>query len=197
MRSRLFQVLGTFLALALFAPAGFLFSKVNQPKIQFSSSSANWADVAQASHLFNQIQILSQKVAHEIGPIQAEETNLFWRGQANELNQVRDHVNQMGEDLSRLSQMRNRLEPWQQKLLNLMTPDIHELVYQTRAAIHVLNSQHNKLALFATSYPQNVTIISNTSGHLENSIGTFTQAAQSAKKLAALERQTRAPKTNG
>ncbi len=196
MRKQLFRVLGTLLAVALFAPAGFLFSMGNQQRVELNSSSANWADVSYASHLFNQVQELSGKIEHEVGPIQSEQVNLFWQGQAHRLNEIREHVNQMGNDLHQLSEMRNRLEPWQQQLLDRMTPEIHELAYQTRAAIHELNSQHSDLALYASSYPQYITIISNKSSQLESSIGAFAQAASSAQKLSVLEQKTSVKKTN-
>ena len=190
MHKQIVRLFGMLLAVALFSPVGFLFSVGTQQELELTSKTANWANVEYASHLFNQIQDLSRKVEREVGPIQVQEVQLFWQGQSVKMDQVRDQVNKMSQDLWQLSQMRNNLEPWQQKLLDRMTPDVHELVYQTRAAIRVLNNQHSKLALFGTSYPQYITVISNKASQLSSSIGTFTEDAQSAQRLASLEQQT-------
>lgn len=190
MRKSIVRVFGTLLAIGLFSPVGLLFSMGTQQPLNLTSSAANWADTEQASQLFNQVQHLSRKVEHEVGIIQGEGTDLFWQGQADNMDQVRNHVNEMSSDLAQLARMRSKLEPWQQQLLDRMTPDIHEMVYQTRAAIHVLNGQHNRLALFASNYPQYITVISNKSSQLSSSIGTFTQSVQAAQKMATLEQQT-------
>lgn len=189
MRKQIVRIFGIFLAVALISPVSFLFSAGTRQQLTLTSKTANWADTEDASQMFNHMQHLAWKVAKEVGPIQVQEVQLTHQAQAAYLDRIRTDVNRLSMDLSRLSAMKSKLEPWQQQLLGRMTPHVHELVYQTRAAIQELDKQQGRLALYATDYPGYIAAISNNASQLNSSIGTFTQSAHAAEKLARIEQQ--------
>lgn len=146
----------------------------------------NHADAQRASALFNNLQQTAQRVKREIGPIQVNEVQLGWESQGWALNRVRSDVNTMANDLMQLDAMKNKLEPWQERLLHRVTPCVHELVYQTDAAIKHLGSKQNAMALALTQYPENINIIASQTGRIIRSVHTFTQYQVEKSKLAGL-----------
>lgn len=178
-----------FVALML-APAGTLFATVQSPMAQPESSSAHWASRQQATELIYNIRNLADRVNKEVGPLQANEIHTPWEAQETTLIQLKANVNKMSKDLFRLTAMRSDLAPWQQKLLHLMTPGVHELVYQTRAAIKEMNAKQSATALALTPYQQNIDMIARQSNKLQSSVGVFTQFQQAKAKLARLDRHT-------
>lgn len=189
MRLNIFRVLGSLLVVALVSPVGYLCAMNSHPLPYLTSPSANWADSENATNMFNRIQLLARKVQNEDGPLTVDDVQLAWQIDAGKLDQIRSQVNEMSGDLLQLCEMRKKLEPWQQQLLGRMTPKIHELVYETQAAIEMLNHQHSMMALYPTSYPHYLAAISHDANQLAGSVGTYTQYVHAAKKLAKLQKR--------
>ncbi len=190
MRMNIFRIMGTLLVAGLVSPAALLFSVNSQQQLPtLTSNSANWAATEEATSSFNQIQDLAQKVRKQVGPLETNGVNLTWQVHADRLARIKAEVNEMGSDLLALTHMRNKLDPWQQQLLDRMTPRIHELVYQTRAALKKLNAQHDTQALAAVRYPQNLRIISHNAARLADTVGTYSQYVQAAQSVAMLRQQ--------
>lgn len=188
MRITIPRKLETLLIVLMLAPAGMLFATVQSPTALQEANPAKWASQQHATQLINKIQDLAYSVSKKVGPLQVNEMNTPWPAQATMLDQLKTRVNQMSEDLFQLSAMRKSLAPWQQKLLHLMTPKVHELVYQTRAAIKEMNARQSAMALAMTPYQQNIDIIGRQSVKLQNSVGVFTHYQHAKAKLAQLQR---------
>ncbi len=186
MRSNFIRVFGWLFAFLLMSPAGYLLAIQPRQPVALSSATANWADTERATTLFGNIQDLAQKVRREVGPLQVQEPQLSWQIDASRLTQIKSDVNKMSNDLAQLSSMRKKLEPWQQQLLKPATRNVHELVYQTEAAIKMLDAQHDMLALSGGNYPQALDIISHSAHKVSSAVGTYTQYAQAAQQLAGL-----------
>jgi len=187
MRVKTVRALGSLFVFALLSPAGFLFSIEPHQPVALTSPTANFADTETATTLFNRMQKLAGKVNKEAGPIEVQNYELSWQDEGSSLDRIKSQINKMGSDLLQLSEMRKKLEPWQQRLLKRTTPDVHEMVYQTDAAIKMLNAQEDTMALQGTPYPQSIGILSHKANQLADSVGTFTQYVHAAQKLAALQ----------
>lgn len=189
MLMRTLRLVGLPVILALFLPTGFLFAAV-PAAVGATSPSVNWADAEEATTMFNNVQKLARKVRNEGSPLETNGIWLGWRINAHRLNDIRSQVNEMSSDIGQLSKVRENLDPWQQRLLARITPDVQELVYQTRAAIHALNSRlQDPRMLAATNYPNDIFTLCHKSKQVVGSIGTFTQYNQTKQKLAALRKQ--------
>ncbi len=187
MQIKISRMLETLLLALLVVPTGMLYSAEQNPLSQPDLSVANWADAHRATSLFNNMQNMARRVKREIDPIQVSEMQVLWQSQASKLSRVKSHVNKMGNDLLQLDAMKNKLEPWQTKLLHRLTPNVHELVYQTDAAIAELNAKQSATALALTQYPDNINIIASQTGHLIHSVGAFNQYQAAKAKVAKLE----------
>lgn len=190
MQNHISRTFGTLLVVLLLAPAGVLFASEQNPPARPRFNSDYWLNTQQATNLIYNIQNLAVRVTNEVGPIQAEEIELPWQAQASALTEIRDHVNEMSDDLFQLSEARQRLEPWQQKLLRLLTPRVHELVYQTRAAVKEIDAEQSSSAMALTEYPKNLSMIARQSNQIFDSVGTFSGYQAAKAKLAHLERHS-------
>ena len=188
MRLNFFRILGSLLAVALISPIGLLFSIEPHHIAALTSTSANWADTETAATLFNRMQKLAWKVDKEAGPIAVQNSELSWQDEAGSLDRMKSQINEMGQDLMRLSEMRNKLEPWQQHLLNRMTPDVHEMVYQMDEALNTLDAHENRITLALTQYPQNIDQIYDSANQMSGTISTVTQYAHAEEKMPALNK---------
>lgn len=179
MRINILRTLGTLVVAGLMAPAGILFAQGAYQPANNTSTSASWKDTATTSPMktFSKIQDLSQKVRKEVGPlkIRTNGTQVTWKFHSARLARVKRQVNQMQNDVNRLSATKESLPSWQQQLLGNVKTNTHELVYQTRAAITTLNAYHNTNALATTRYPQYIDHISQRANSTAIRIGTVFQ----------------------
>lgn len=169
-------------------PAGMLLAKDSYQPAAVTSSTANWYDVEQASNLFNRMNTLALKVRKEVARLQAQGYELDWRVHAARLARAKNHINAIGDDLQQLNEMKTRLEPWQQSLINKITPRIHAMVYQTDDALDTLKAHENRHYLALSQYPQNINVIYTNANQMASTINTVTQYAHAEQKMEALNK---------
>ena len=136
------------------------------------------------------MQTLSLKVRREVARIQAQPLELDWRDQADKLTRAKADINKIGDDLAQLDQMKDRLEPWQQSLVEKVTPRVHEMVYEMDSALKTLKAHENRYRLMLSEYPQNINVIYKNANQMVGTIGTVTQYAHAEQKMAALRHMT-------
>jgi hypothetical protein len=188
MRLNFYKTTGSLILAGLLMPAGILLAKEGSQPPAVTSSTANWYDVERASNLFNQMNTLALKVRREVGRLQAQGIQLGWSEHAAGLARAKANINTIGDDLMQLSGMKSRLEPWQQSLLNKVTPDVHEMVYQTDEALNTLETHKDRTVLALTQYPQNIDQIYDSANQMTGIIRTTTQYAHAEEKMVALNK---------
>lgn len=192
MRRNVARTIESVLIVALVIPAGMLLADTNYQPPMVTSSKANWYDVEQASNKLHQMKALSLKVRNEVARLQVQNLELDWSDQAARLASAKADVNKIGDVLAQLNQMKTRIEPWQQSLLEKVTPRVHEMVYNMDAALKALRANKNRYRLALSEYPQNINMIERNANQTAGTIGTVTQYAHAEQKMAAL----RHPATN-
>jgi len=188
MRTNFMKTIGFGLFIGLLMPAGMLFAKAPAPVIGVTTNTSRTYDRDEASSLLNRIQDLAIKARETVGPINVDEIDLRWQGQAVELDRAKSSVDRMGDDLLRLDEISSRLEPWQQRLIHKITPQVHEMAYQLDAAITTLNKYQLRDRLALTHYPQYINDFCKSSNRVEDTISTFTQYVQAKQKMAELNK---------
>ena len=186
MRLNTVRTIETMMLALLIMPAGMLLATETYRPPAVTSSTANWYDTEEASNLLNQMQPLALKVRREVARLQVQEIELGWQAQSQRLALAKSDINTMGDDLVRLDQMKKGLEPWQKSLVNKVTPEIHEMVYQTDAALTTLSDHENRDELALSQYPQNINMIYKSANQMAGTIGTVTQYAHAEEQMAAL-----------
>lgn len=196
MRRNLVRTIGTLLLLGLVMSAGMLLAETTNQPPAVTSNSANWYDVEQASRMLNRMQTLSLKVRKEVARIQVQDWQLYWSDQADRLSQAKADINEIGVDLAKLDQMKSRIEPWQQNLLEKVTPQVHEMVYSMDVALKTIKAHHDRYRLMLSEYPQNINIIYKNANQMAGTIGTVTQYAHAEERMAELHHQMTTNKAN-
>lgn len=187
MQIKISYLLGILLVALSFAPVTMLYADRQNPVSLPVMTITNPTGTHRASTLFNNIENLARRVRRELGPLQIDELQFALPSQASKFNYVRSEINRIGDDLLQLDAMQKKLEPWQKQLLDRLTPHVHELVYQTDAAINQLKVNDGAAALALTQYPQNINVIERQTGQIIRSVGTFNQYQIAKAKLAKLE----------
>lgn len=167
-------------------PAGMLFAKESAPASSLISRTANWYDVEEASNLLNRMQTRATNTSNALGQNEVAETDLAWQIQALNLDRARSNVNKMGADLQKLDKISSRVQPWQQRLIQKVTPQAHQMANQLDAAIDTMNRYQSKDHLALTQYPQNIAQVCRSANQMSNTIGTVTQNVRPEQKIAAL-----------
>ena len=190
MRLNFFKTTGLLLLAGLLMPAGMLLATENHQPPAVTSSTANWYDVEQASNLFDRMNTLALKVRKEVARLQVQGNDLSWREHSARLARAKNDINTIGNDLEQLNEMKGRLEPWQQSLIDKITPDVHTMVHQTDEALRTLDARESRTYLALSQYPQNINLIYKNANEMAGTIGTVTQYAHAEEKMAELDQHT-------
>ncbi len=72
-------------------------------------------------------------------------SNLSWESHAVTINQIRDHLNELGKRTAKLREVRDIASPWQRTAIDRITPYLDEMGGYTAAIIEHLNGdqKHN------------------------------------------------------
>jgi len=186
MRTNLMKMIGLALFMTLLMPVGMLFAKESTPTNSLTSNTANWYDVEEASNLLGRMQTHAINARNALGQNQVSETDLAWQIQALNLDNARSNVNRMGADLLQLDRISSKVEPWQQRLIYKVTPQVHEMAYQLEAAINTVNEYQSKDHLALTQYPQYVNQVCRNANQVSGTISNVTRSADTEEKVAAL-----------
>ncbi len=147
---------------------------------------ADWDFQAEATDLLKEVQMLSG----ELHPIADQLTalsrsNVSWVTHGEQLNAVRDNINQIGERLKRLQEIRHVTSPMQQQAIDRVVPIAVDLASHTEAAIGHINE--HKGYLFAPAYKDHLTSIVAGVSDMKSSIDLFMDHADTQERLEQLQ----------
>ncbi|HUX09120.1 MAG TPA: hypothetical protein VMW51_00680 [Terriglobia bacterium] len=149
----------------------------------------NWAYAEEASGLLEQIRSLSTQAAEKTHLLDfaSQRNQLHWRSHALELHQISQHINAMGEKLDRLQEIHGLIAPWQQKAVERVTPNAVALAVHTEEAVAYVKEHQGRL--WAPSYTERVSAMSEHAEEIRNSVSAFLDYAKTSDRLKGLERQ--------
>jgi hypothetical protein len=155
------------------------------------TSSASTGVDAQANirsaELLKDLQIVSSQLnrnAETLGTF-ATRPHLSWQSHAACLTDVRDQINEAGEVLKELQDMRHSVEPWQQRAIDRIHPVALQLADHTEAAILHLNEFQGRR--FAPEYKERLTSIADHASDMKNAVDNYVEYGETQKKLEGLE----------
>lgn len=70
-------------------------------------------------------------------------SSVSWEGHATAINQIKEHVNALERQETKLKQARNAASPWQKTAIDRINPFLEELAGYTTAVIEHINGQAN------------------------------------------------------
>jgi hypothetical protein len=148
-----------------------------------------WNFQQEASDLLTQVQMLSDKLSVDSDRLASfTHSKLSWESHATQLHLVRDHINQIGEKLARLQEIRHVTSPWQQRAIDRVVPVAATLAAHTQAAIEHLNE--NQGHLFAPSYQAHLEAIAERADTMNTILDKFLDLGNAQQRLERLQQET-------
>jgi hypothetical protein len=114
-------------------------------------------------------------------------SNVSWQSHADKLEQIKEHVNAMGQLVPKLVASRDSASPWQQQAIDRMVPLLKELAANTSAAIEHLR-QHPERPT-SGAYTEYLKENTETAHQLSDMISSFWRYGQTRAKLENLEQK--------
>jgi hypothetical protein len=114
-------------------------------------------------------------------------SNVSWQSHADKLEQIKEHVNAMGQLVPKLVASRDSASPWQQQAIDRMIPLLKELAANTSAAIEHLK-QHPERPT-SGAYTEYLKENTETAHQLSDMISSFWRYGQTRAKLENLEQK--------
>ena len=145
---------------ALAAPAG-------------SSANASPYFSERASVLLSEIQSETAAVKLHADTLETLTHNpqIHWRTHAFHLEQVKGHINNIGEQIAELQQISGLVEPWQQKAIDQVTSHAADVASSTQAAIVYLHGNQNRL--FVQGYRDHLSTVADRSDDLKQTVNKY------------------------
>ena len=156
------------LAAALFLPVGLVAADHNCNPGAPTPESYTHDFVDEANQLLTQVRTQAYDVKTESDGLAtlSRFNEIDWRDNGERINEIRDHVNAMGDTLCRLNQIRSAVAPWQQREIDRIMPAAVELADSTKSAIKLFNSHQTNF--WATNFPNDAADIHNEASRIDS-----------------------------
>ncbi len=176
-----------YLPIASLLLAGSLFATPREIQpCEPTPTSSSWDFPSEASSLLKEVHGVAGQLRRDADRLESlNRSKVSWQSHAQQLNQVREHINSSGEVLARLNQVRHVTLPWQQQAIDRINPLMKDLASRTESAILHLNE--NRTYLFAPDYQELLSTISDRADELHDSVSTYLTLAETQQKLERLQ----------
>jgi len=115
-------------------PAGFLAAS--------AAIAAEVPDSEQVNKLLSEAKTMAFQLKEDAQTMESfNRANVAWEGHVTAINQIKDHVNALGRQVTKLQEVRNSASPWQKTAIDRINPFLSELAGYTDAVIEHVNGQ--------------------------------------------------------
>lgn len=105
-------------------------------------------DSAQVNELLSQAKATAYQVSTDADKLASyTHSGLSWQTHARQLEQMRTHVNELGEDVSQLTALRSQGSPWQQEAIDRINPLLKSMADHLTNTIQHLNDNQARIHL--------------------------------------------------
>jgi len=118
-------------------------------------------------------------------------SNATWESHAVAITQVKERVNALGRQVTKLKDARNTASPWQKAAIDRINPFMDELAGYTEAVIENVN-KHPKL-LTTAEYKDYLEANADYAGDLAAMIGDFVDYGRTKQRLQRLTEKLEVP----
>jgi signal transduction histidine kinase len=103
------------------------------------------------------------------------------------LDQVKGHINAIGERTAELQQIRYAVLPWQEQAITEVTSQAAQVAASTQAAIVYLNENQGRH--FVPEYRDHLTTIADSSDDMKQAVDSFLDYEKTQQKLQDLQNE--------
>jgi hypothetical protein len=158
-----------------------------------TAASYTWDFKAEANSIFQDLEILARQTRNDADQFQNYSRNeaVSWELQSDQLNILRQDVNDMGEKLCRLENIHRVLDPWQQTEVDHIAQEVQMMADNTQDAIVYLTGHEKEL--WVPTYQKYANNLYNEAGVLAGSLGNAVSYAKVSKEYRNLKHKLGVP----
>jgi hypothetical protein len=166
--------------------AGFLISS-------FAVKAGNAPDSEQVSKLLSETKTMAFQLKEDSATMESfSRMNVARETHAAAINQIRDHVNVLGKQAAKLRAARASASPWQQVVIDRISPFMDELAGYTYAVIeHIKDRKHT-----LDEYKDYLEANADYSSDLAAMIGNFVDYGKTKQRMERLAAKIEVPPAN-
>lgn len=143
------------------------------------------ADSPQVSDLLTQAKSHAMQLRNDADTMRQYATSgLTWQSHAVQINTIKEHVNNLGKVLQKMSDRHPQASPWQQGAIDRVTPLARELASNIEETIEHINKNQNRLNM--PEYRDYLTANHELSSSLAELIGDYVTYGKSKAKYQRL-----------
>ena len=153
---------------------------------------ADVPDSEQVSKLLSEAKTMAFQLKEDAETMESyTRSNATWESHAVAINQVKERVNALGRQVTKLKDARNTASPWQKAAIDRINPFMDELGGYTDAVIENVN-KHPKL-LNTAEYKDYLEANADYAGDLATMIGDFVDYGRTKQRLQRLTEKLEVP----
>ena len=158
-----------------------------------TAASYTWNFKAEANNIFQDIQFDAQQARYHADRLQtfARDGDMTWDSHADQLDELKTEVNDMGAKLCRLETIRRVVAPWQQKEIDRIASTLRLMADSTQDAINFGNTHQRDLWL--ASYRTYANNIFADAQSLANSVDHAVEYARTSREYHELGHEMGSP----
>jgi len=160
---------------------------------QPTAASYTWNFQNETNQIFKDIQSDAQQALFDADTLQSylDDTDMDWPVYGDQLNQVKDYINDMGAKLCRLEAIRRVAAPWQQREIDQIAASLKPMADNAQDAIMLGNAK--PLDLWSAAFRVNLNYLDSETRNLTHSVDKAVEYPSVSKKYQSLRQSLGAP----
>jgi hypothetical protein len=161
-----------------------------------TAASYNWDFKAEANSIFQDLETLARQTRNDADQFETYDrgNGVSWEIQVDQLDMLKQEVNDMGGKLCRLESIRRMLAPWQQTEVDRIAEEVELMADNTQDAIVYLNGHEEEL--WVPTYQKYATNLYKEAGALTESLSRAVTYASVSKEYQDLRHKLAVPATS-
>jgi hypothetical protein len=148
-------------------------------------AAAQVPDSEQVSKLLSDVKTQAVKLRVDASTMESyTRSGASWQSHSAAVNQMKEHINEAGRQLTKLQEVRESASPWQAKVIDRISPLLRELADNTTNVIQFIKD--NPKRLMFPGYKDYIEANADTSSQLASLIGDFEDYGNAKRRLEAL-----------
>ena len=148
-------------------------------------AAAQVPDSEQVSKLLSDVKTQAVKLRVDASTMESyTRSGASWKSHSAAVNQMKEHINEAGRQLTKLQEVRESASPWQAKVIDRISPLLRELADNTTNVIQFIKD--NPKRLMFPGYKDYIEANADTSSQLASLIGDFEDYGNAKRRLEAL-----------
>ncbi len=141
-------------------------------------------DSEHVNDLLSDAKTMAYRLKEDAGAMESySRLNLSWQSHGNAITRIKEHINDLGSQVTKLKDAKDGASPWQKNAIDRITPVLQDLAATTTSVIEHINKRP---AMFTSpEYKDYLEANADYSADLAAMIGEFVETAKARQRLEA------------